>query len=111
VTDFAFGEDYAVGMALTPDGKIVVVGQHYAENNPTEIALARYNPNGTLDTTFDGDGRSLQRITFNGSRPAGVAVQADGRSSSRPPPTPPPAAGRTSASSATHLRPPRHELQ
>ena len=34
-------------MALQPDGKIVVVGLSGAD-----FALARYNTNGTLDTTF-----------------------------------------------------------
>ena len=78
-TDFAHGQDYAVDLALAPDGKIVVAGTHEVEDRPTELAVARYHPDGTLDTSFDGDGRSLQRITFNGAGAAGVAVQGDGR--------------------------------
>ena len=43
---------------MQPDGKIVVVG---LANDPqigsAGFALARYQPNGTLDTTFGGDGR------------------------------------------------------
>jgi uncharacterized delta-60 repeat protein len=35
------------------DGKIVVVGSLL---NPTRTLFARYNPNGSLDTTFSGDG-------------------------------------------------------
>jgi uncharacterized delta-60 repeat protein len=79
VTDFAFGNDYVVGVASAPGGKIVVVGTHRTEEGPPELAVARYNADGSLDATFDGDGRSLQRITLNGSEAAGVAVQGDGK--------------------------------
>lgn len=51
LTDFG-GEDGGVGLALQPDGKIVVTG-----SNGTDLILARYHPNGSLDTTFDGDGK------------------------------------------------------
>ena len=45
-------------MALQGDGKIVVVGfrPHIAAGT-LDFALARYNPNGTLDTSFSGDGK------------------------------------------------------
>jgi hypothetical protein len=42
------------------------------------FALARYNPNGSLDTGFSGDGK--QTTDFPGSDEArGVALQGDGR--------------------------------
>jgi len=46
-TDFANTADEGRAVALQPDGKIIVVGLSGAD-----FALARYNPNGTLDTTF-----------------------------------------------------------
>ncbi|MEU0375205.1 calcium-binding protein [Streptomyces sp. NPDC006283] len=50
-----FGDYEAVeGLALQPDGKIVAAG-----TSGGRVALARYNPGGTLDTSFDGDGRVL----------------------------------------------------
>ena len=41
-------------MALQPDGKIVAAGIGSVAG---DFALARYNPNGPLDTSFDGDGK------------------------------------------------------
>lgn len=45
---------------LQADGKIIVVG--HAKGN---FAVVRYNTNGTLDTTFSGDGRMLINFGFN----------------------------------------------
>jgi uncharacterized delta-60 repeat protein len=45
---------------IQADGKIIVVG--HAKGN---FALARYNTNGTLDTTFSGDGRTLVNFGFD----------------------------------------------
>ena len=78
VTDFAFGNDHVVSVAAAPGGRIVVVVTHDTGDGPYELAVARYNADGTPDPTFDSDGRSLQRITLNGSEAAGVAVQPDG---------------------------------
>jgi uncharacterized delta-60 repeat protein len=46
-----FEDGFAV--AIQPDGKIVVVGQTSVGNN---AAVYRLNPNGSLDSSFDGDG-------------------------------------------------------
>ncbi len=49
VTDASPGQtDRAEGIAIQGDGKILAVG--------ADAKLVRYNRNGTLDTTFDGDG-------------------------------------------------------
>jgi len=52
----AFGGDQeaAFGAALQPDGKIVLAG-----DSDFRVAVARLNPNGTLDGTFSGDGKRL----------------------------------------------------
>jgi uncharacterized delta-60 repeat protein len=52
-TDFGSTE-MAYGAAEDPSGKIVVVGM---AGNGTRFALARYNADGALDPSFDGDGR------------------------------------------------------
>jgi len=56
VVDFQGGEDYGNALALAPDGKIVVAGEVW---NGSDLVwgVARFNTNGTLDTTFDGDGK------------------------------------------------------
>ena len=65
-------------MALQGNGKIVVVGVAGATRD--DFALARYNPNGSLDTTFSGDGK--QTTDFGGpDEAAGVVLQATARSS------------------------------
>ena len=43
-------------MALQADGKIVAVGST-STGSDGDFALARYNPNGSLDTSFSGDGK------------------------------------------------------
>jgi uncharacterized delta-60 repeat protein len=49
-------DDYANSVAIQSDGKIVVAGSSYNGSN-THFALSRYNSDGSLDTTFDGDGK------------------------------------------------------
>ena len=39
-------------LAIQPDGKIVVTGYFYIGQSNYDFALARYNSNGSLDTTF-----------------------------------------------------------
>jgi uncharacterized delta-60 repeat protein len=46
----------ASGIALQPDGKIVVAGITAPEGGHYTLALVRYNPNGTLDASTFGDG-------------------------------------------------------
>ena len=51
-----FGGDSAslLGAALQPDGRIVLAGR-----SDLQVAVARVNPSGSLDTTFSGDGKKL----------------------------------------------------
>jgi uncharacterized delta-60 repeat protein len=79
-THFGPRDETATGVALQPNGKLVVVGIADTTGlNGTNIALARYNPNGSLDPTFSGDGK--QRTSFGGryTEAHGVALQADGK--------------------------------
>ena len=47
----------AASVAVQPDGKIVVVGSLSLPSAPSDFAIARLNEDGSLDTTFDTDGR------------------------------------------------------
>lgn len=80
------GESGAEALALQEDGRIVVAGYAGWYNAPAshDFALVRYNTDGSLDTTFDGDGRVT--TDFGGStnydrvnRAHAVAIQSDGR--------------------------------
>jgi uncharacterized delta-60 repeat protein/uncharacterized repeat protein (TIGR01451 family) len=77
-TDVAGSFDQAFGMAIQGDGKIVAAGVAVVSGND-DFALARYNSNGSLDTTFDGDG--LVTTDFAGGLDVawGVAIQGDGK--------------------------------
>jgi len=73
-TDFG-KSDFANGVALQADGKIVVVGNGDVDD---DFALARYNPNGSLDPSFSGNGK--QTTDFGGPDAAhAVALQANGK--------------------------------
>src|SRR5687768_8915063 len=67
------GTDDARDVVVQPDGKIVVVG-----TSNDDFALVRLHPDGSLDTSFDGDGKVF--TTF-GAIEAGrsVALHADGK--------------------------------
>ena len=64
-------------MAIHADGKIVAAG-YVLIGSLFDFGLARYNTDGSLDTTFDGDGKVT--TDFGDSEDArGVAIQADGK--------------------------------
>jgi uncharacterized delta-60 repeat protein len=76
-TDFG-GGDFADGVALQGDGRIIAVGSSAPDGGGRDFALARYNPNGSLDTSFSGDGKQTTDFgSFSGA--AGVAIQGDGK--------------------------------
>ncbi len=78
------GQDQACAVAVGPDGTIVVAG---SASLPTraDIAVAKLLPDGTLDPSFDGDGKAV--IPFDPSVPdstdvslaQAVVVQPDGK--------------------------------
>ena len=61
-------------MAIQPDGKIVTVGD-FSSGGSYIIAVVRLNTDGTLDTSFDGDGKLTVDIGGFGSCAASVAIQ------------------------------------
>jgi len=69
------GTDVGRSIALQSDGKIIVVGE-----TDNAIGLARYNTNGSLDTSFDSDGTLINGSgSDNLYRPLRVIVQSDGK--------------------------------
>lgn len=61
-------------LAIQSDGKILVCG-----SSSGAFAVARFNLNGSLDTTFDGDGMATTTIGSIGGGAASLALQADGK--------------------------------
>jgi uncharacterized delta-60 repeat protein len=74
ITDFSGGNDHAASLVIQSDGKILVVGE-----SSYDVALARYNTDGSMDNSFSGDG--MLTTDFAASFDAGycIAVQSDGK--------------------------------
>lgn len=68
--------DLAESVAIQSDGKIVVVGQ-YNSGNP-DFAVVRYNTNGSLDTSFSGDGIFITAVGTLYDIATTVAIQTNG---------------------------------
>ncbi len=72
------GDDKGQAAALQPDGKIVVAG--FAQNGSNnDFAVVRYNPDGSLDTTFGFGGKLTTPIGAGDDNANGVVLQSDGR--------------------------------
>ena len=68
----------AAGVALLPDGRIVIAGEACAFGPLCDFVAARYLTDGSLDTSFDGDGKVT--IDFgNDDSGNDVAIQSDGK--------------------------------
>ena len=80
-TDATRRPDPAYDVTLQGDGKIVVAGDagEFVGSNPGTFALARYHPNGILDTTFSGDGKRRTDLTPFDDGPSRVEIQTDGK--------------------------------
>ncbi|HEX8733838.1 MAG TPA: FG-GAP-like repeat-containing protein, partial [Pyrinomonadaceae bacterium] len=79
--DFGSGSDEAMGIALQPDGKIVVAGK--ANVNPfaadTAFGIIRLNPNGTFDSAFGTNGVVITNFFSSLDEATEVALQPDGK--------------------------------
>ncbi len=79
-TDFLTRNDIAYDIALQPDGKIIVAGtKDIAEGATQDFAVARYNANGSLDTSFGNGGKVTTDFFSNLDDAKAVAVQTDGK--------------------------------
>lgn len=72
------------GLAVQPDGKLVAAGATLDQEGAfVAFALARYLPNGSLDSTFGGPGGTPGTVVTDPTGGSdgifGVAVQKDGR--------------------------------
>ncbi len=78
VTDFGIADDEAMALAVQPDGKILLAG--FSSNSVLkDIAVARYQQDGKLDTTFHTTGYTTFNIGNGNAMARAVAVQDDGK--------------------------------
>ena len=78
ITPIGVGDDYAISLALQPDGKIIVAGVCSNGAN-SDFCLARYLANGTFDTSFNSTGKVITPIGSSDDYGYSVALQPDGK--------------------------------
>ncbi|CAM3392769.1 T9SS type A sorting domain-containing protein [Flavobacterium longum] len=79
--DFGLQNDYPYDVAVQPDGKIVVIGviDGPSSTNDQAVGATRLNADGTLDTTFNGNGQLVFDFADAINHPNAVALQDDGK--------------------------------
>jgi uncharacterized delta-60 repeat protein len=80
-TDFIGGFAQAFDIEIQPDGKIVAVGvvSKINDGSTQDFALARYNPDGSLDTTFGSGGKVITDIFNFVDTANALKIQSDGK--------------------------------
>ncbi len=80
-TDLARSTDIANAVAMQPDGKLIVVGTTYRNNDYSgeDFFVTRYNTNGSVDTTFGRAGKVRTDFPGLAAVPSSVVIQPDGK--------------------------------
>ncbi|WP_329391427.1 calcium-binding protein (plasmid) [Streptomyces sp. NBC_01351] len=77
-TDFSGGGDNAISVAVQADGKIITAGFSFTNNLADDTQLARYNADGSLDTSFGTGGKVTTDLGGHDGAHK-VLVQDDGK--------------------------------
>ena len=77
-TNVGNSSDYGMALAIRPDNKIVLAGKSWV-NGRDILSMAQYNSNGSLDTTFDNDGKLLLNESPTYIESIDIAVQQDSK--------------------------------
>jgi len=75
---FSSDEDEAFAVVIRSDEKIILAGKRF-NGDDTDFAIARYNPDGSLDNSFSNDGQVITDINGHDDEALGVALQTDGK--------------------------------
>ncbi|MEZ0318206.1 MAG: cadherin-like domain-containing protein [Methylophilaceae bacterium] len=76
-TKIGIGIDNAYSIAVQSDGKVLLAGS--SSDTTNNIAVVRYNSDGTLDSSFDSDGKFIANFAMTDGAAKGVIVQSDGK--------------------------------
>lgn len=72
--------DNAYSVVMQTDGKIIVAGYISPLNNPDEdIVLVRYNPDGSLDSTFGINGIVQTAVGYDADECRGLVIEPNGK--------------------------------
>jgi uncharacterized delta-60 repeat protein len=77
-TDFGTTHDYADAVKVQIDGKILVAGGS-SNGVVYSFSASRYNANGTLDTSFDTDGKLLTSFGLNDASASEILISNDSK--------------------------------
>ncbi|MCP4350252.1 MAG: hypothetical protein GY795_32655, partial [Desulfobacterales bacterium] len=77
-TPVGTGNDVGIGLLIQPDEKIVVTGISY-NGTDNDFAVVRYNSDGSLDTSFGGDGTVTTPVGSGEDMGCFADVQSDGK--------------------------------
>jgi uncharacterized delta-60 repeat protein len=77
-TPVGTGTDEGNAVAVQPDGKIVVAGEASNGTN-NDVAVVRYKPDGSLDTSFGSGGIVMTPVGASDDGASSVALQPDGK--------------------------------
>jgi uncharacterized delta-60 repeat protein len=78
--DIAGSDDFGFAVAVQSDGKVLVAGRAWTGSmTGNDFAIARFNANGTLDTTFGGTGIVTTNMGSTSDSISAIAVQSDGK--------------------------------
>jgi uncharacterized delta-60 repeat protein len=77
ITRIGAAYNVATAMALQADGKIIV-GGYTSGGSGTDFLLVRYHTNGSIDNSFDGDGKVMTHYGFLDVL-TDIAIQPDGK--------------------------------
>ncbi|MES2516291.1 MAG: T9SS type A sorting domain-containing protein [Bacteroidota bacterium] len=81
-TPIGSGYDVGTSVVIQNDGKIVVAGYSDSDTSGAlnlDFALIRYNIDGSLDNTFDNDGKVTTAIGIEEDRITSITLQGDGK--------------------------------
>lgn len=78
ITSIGSFTDNCNSLEIQSDGKIVVAGESH-NGVDYDFAVARYNTDGSLDSTFNSDGIAITDIESRDDRYASVKIQNDGK--------------------------------
>src|SRR2546423_11825841 len=78
VTDFITTDDFLDRVAVQSDSKIVAIGMSSGPYFP-RFALARYNPDGSLDLTFGIGGKVTSFFSYGRESATGLLLLPDGK--------------------------------
>lgn len=82
-TDIAGNNDAATCIAINGDGKFAVGSYTYGAGSSSifaDFGIAKYNTNGSLDTSFSSDGKHVAVISPSGNdKPVAITFQSNGK--------------------------------